>query len=307
MTFPVEIPLFGHRLHPHPVLEAIAYTGGSQLYFWLRRRARRRGEPPVPIEANLWLLVGCVFGALIGAKLLAVAESWRDLSAAAAGGDPAALLGGKTIVGGLLGGWVGVELAKRTAGVARSTGDLFVFPLVLGIAVGRVGCFLTGLADHTHGGPTALPWAVDFGDGVPRHPTKLYEIAFLLLLGGALAATRWRAWCSVPGTLFRAFLLAYLAFRFAVEFIKPTDKPLLGLSVIQVACLIGAAVAGMQLVGLRRTELRSVGSKRPTPPNEPKLPASLGRADDDANGTAATNKAKLAGGPEAVTVGCGNG
>ena len=74
------------------------------------------------------------------------------------------------IVGGLLGGWAGVEIAKRVLRIRYSTGDLFVFPLVVGMSIGRVGCFLTGLDDHTCGTWTGLPWAVDFGDG-PRHPT----------------------------------------------------------------------------------------------------------------------------------------
>jgi prolipoprotein diacylglyceryltransferase len=48
--------------------------------------------------------------------------------------------------------------------------------------VGRIGCFLTGLADNTYGTPTGLPWGVDFGDRIHRHPTQLYEIAFLMIL-----------------------------------------------------------------------------------------------------------------------------
>jgi phosphatidylglycerol---prolipoprotein diacylglyceryl transferase len=57
--------------------------------------------------------------------------------------------------------------------VRRATGDVFAIPLTVGIAVGRVGCFLTGLADNTHGLPANLPWAIDYGDGIPRHPAQL--------------------------------------------------------------------------------------------------------------------------------------
>jgi hypothetical protein len=71
---------------------------------------------------------------------------------------------------------------KRYIGLRQSTGDLYAIPLALGIAIGRIGCFLTGLSDNTYGTPTNLPWAINFGDGIPRHPTQLYEIAFLLLL-----------------------------------------------------------------------------------------------------------------------------
>jgi phosphatidylglycerol:prolipoprotein diacylglycerol transferase len=163
MTFPVYFNFAGFQLHPHAVMEVLAYTGGSQIYFFLRRRAKRIA-PPVPIEANLWILVGCIFGALFGAKILALLESWREVSAELNAGNAAALLGGKTIVGGLIGGWIGVEIAKKAQRIRRSTGDLFVFPLIFGVAVGRIGCFLTGLADHTCGVATSLPFAIDFGD-----------------------------------------------------------------------------------------------------------------------------------------------
>ncbi len=71
---------------------------------------------------------------------------------------------------------------KRYIGLRTSTGDLYSIPLALGIAIGRIGCFLTGLSDNTYGIPTSLPWAINFGDGIPRHPTQLYEILFLLCL-----------------------------------------------------------------------------------------------------------------------------
>jgi phosphatidylglycerol:prolipoprotein diacylglycerol transferase len=145
----------------------------------------------------------------------------------------------------LLGGWAGVELAKALLGVRHSTGDAFVFPLIVGICIGRVGCFLTGLDDHTHGVHTSLPWAVDFGDG-PRHPTQLYEIAFLVLLGAGLFA--WSRGAQRPnGQMFRLFMLGYVAFRFAVEFLKPRYTPAAGLSAIQLACLAGGAVCAWQL------------------------------------------------------------
>ena len=112
------------------------------------------------------------------------------------------------------------------------------------MCIGRVGCFLTGLADHTCGVHTSLPWGVDFGDGA-RHPAQLYEIAFLLALGVALLA-RLR-YTAFNGELFRLFMLAYLSFRFFVEFIKPGDKPLAGLSAIQVASLAGSAWCAIAL------------------------------------------------------------
>jgi prolipoprotein diacylglyceryltransferase len=121
-----------------------------------------------------------VAGAAIGSKLLFWLEdpqlTWHSLH------DPAYLVGGKTIVGALAFGLVSVELTKRYIGLRQSTGDLYAIPLAVGIAIGRIGCFLTGLSDNTYGSPTNLPWAVNFGDAIPRHPTQLYEIAFLIIL-----------------------------------------------------------------------------------------------------------------------------
>jgi prolipoprotein diacylglyceryltransferase len=162
------------------------------------------------------------------------------------------LVGGKSIVGGLLGGLVAVELAKPRLGLRASTGDLYALPLCLAIAIGRVGCFLTGLEDQTHGVATALPWGVDFGDGVVRHPTQLYEIGVLALLAAVLV--RRRAALHRPGDVFRLFMVSYLGWRLGVEFIKPEHPLWLGLTAIQLACVAGLVYYARdlpRLVGLQ--------------------------------------------------------
>ncbi|HEY7090006.1 MAG TPA: prolipoprotein diacylglyceryl transferase family protein [Tepidisphaeraceae bacterium] len=243
MTFPVQIDIFGRSIPAHPIFELAAYVVGMQSYLLLRR-TRSQG---VEAEHSLWIIVACVFGALIGSKLLALLESFDAYRQAA---DPRALLGGKTIVGGLLGGWAGVELAKRFLGVQRRTGDAYVLPLVLGIAIGRVGCFLTGLPDHTYGIASTLPWAVDFGDGIPRHPTQLYEISIVLLLGISIWLRSRRPYAE--GELFRWFMLGYFGYRFLVEFIKPREIRYAGLSAIQYACLVGVGASWYGLQACRR-------------------------------------------------------
>src|SRR5204863_7028840 len=103
-------------------------------------------------------------GAALGGRLLSLLEQrallqyWRE---------QAFWIGGKTIVGGLIGGLIVVEWAKLRLGVKTRTGDLFTIPLATGIAIGRIGCFLTGLPDGTYGNPTALWTSVDCGDGIP--------------------------------------------------------------------------------------------------------------------------------------------
>ncbi len=146
------------------------------------------------------------------------------------------LLQGKTVVGALLGGLIGVKITKKIIGVTKSTGDAFVYPLIVGTAIGRIGCFLTGLSDKTYGVGTTLPWGVDFGDGIPRHPTQIYEIIFLISLILFLNIRRQYQYCE--GDLFKFYLVTYLGFRFLVDFIKPDFRPLGGLSAIQIACLI---------------------------------------------------------------------
>lgn len=147
-----------------------------RLYLLLRHRF---GDPlSTPIR---WAVIAAaIAGAALGSKLLFWLEdpqlTLQNLR------NPAYLMGGKTIVGALIFGLISVELIKRYIGLRQSTGDLYAIPLALGIAIGRIGCFLTGLSDNTYGTPTNLPWAINFGDGIPRHPTQLYEIAFLLFL-----------------------------------------------------------------------------------------------------------------------------
>lgn len=241
MSFPVHFDILGRSIPAHTVFELAGYVVGFQTYLLIRRRDKSN---TLPVEQNLWLIVGCVFGAFIGSKILAWLESapqyWAQRHTIEA------WLGGKTIVGGILGGWIGVEIAKRIMRITTRTGDAFVFPLILGIAIGRIGCFLTGLADHTHGVASALPWAVDFGDGIPRHPTQLYEIVFLLALGTVFATLKPP---SRAGDRFRWFIVAYMGCRFLIEFIKPRYTiPHTGLSAIQLASLAAVIVAATQLL-----------------------------------------------------------
>ncbi|HEU4663654.1 MAG TPA: prolipoprotein diacylglyceryl transferase family protein [Dokdonella sp.] len=218
----------------HTVVEASAYAVGFRLFL----RERRRLSLPVLADADrsVWIGFAAIVGAAIGAKLGYWIEDPRG--AFADFPDVHRLLEGKTIVGALLGGLAGVELAKRAVGAHGSSGDAFAFPLLVGIAIGRIGCYLSGLADHTYGNPSALPWAVDFGDGIARHPTQLYEVAFLVALGIALH-TRRGAFART-GDRFRGFMVAYLAFRLLVDAIKPVPYAYPGgLSGIQLLCIAG--------------------------------------------------------------------
>jgi phosphatidylglycerol---prolipoprotein diacylglyceryl transferase len=218
----------------HTAFEVAAYAVGMRLFLWQRRKLALAVLDDR--DRSLWIGVAAILGAAIGAKLGYWIEDPQN--AFADFPDWRRLLEGKTIVGALLGGLIGVELVKRAIGAHGSSGDAFALPLIAGIAIGRIGCFLSGLDDHTYGNPTSVPWAIDFGDGMPRHPTQLYEIAFLIVLG-LLLHVRSPAF-DRPGDRFRAFMIAYFGFRLAIDFIKPMPIVYFGaLSGIQLLCLGG--------------------------------------------------------------------
>lgn len=299
MQFPAYIEVLGLRIHPHPVFELAGYAASFAVYALVRKRFPRAVAGG---NAPLWIAVGALAGALLGAKLLGFLEWMGNMPEFSPGGLQGvggtseghedhhlfSLLGGKTVVGGLLGGWAGVEIAKRILGVRHSTGDVYVFPLIAGMAVGRVGCFLTGLEDMTHGVASDVPWAVDFGDGVPRHPCQVYDIVFLVVTAVVLLGF-WRrytiartggsgnhssasqisgshgarneaisaAWPN--GLLFRLFFGLYFGYRFGIEFLKPRYEQLGPLSAIQVASLAGCLLAAW-LAGKLAREERARGS-----------------------------------------------
>jgi phosphatidylglycerol:prolipoprotein diacylglycerol transferase len=220
-------------LSPHPLLHPIFETLGYALAYVVYRRGRAHAGDMLE-DDQLWLIIAtAAIGALLGSRILGLMEqvfrlhiTWRTFL----------LPGGRTTVGGLLGGWIAVGLIKRLRGIRGRTGDLFAVPLCLGIAIGRVGCFLAGPADGTYGAATTLPWGVNFGDGILRHPTQLYEILFLSALGFILQ--RYNEKPHPEGAAFRIFLVAYLAWRLLIDFLKP--QPLIyGLNLIQWACVAG--------------------------------------------------------------------
>jgi phosphatidylglycerol---prolipoprotein diacylglyceryl transferase len=217
----------------HTAFEMGGIAVGMRIYASTLRRA---GGGSMAQGAAFAVVLGCVIGAILGSKA-AVWLQQPDAFAAALR-SPQMLWNGQSIVGALIGGLFGVELAKRIVGVRKSTGDAFVFPLIAGIAIGRIGCFLAGLQDDTYGLPSDVPWAVDFGDGVRRHPTQLYDIAFVLAFGALLY--RWRhELAQIPGLRFKWFLAGYLIWRVAVDMLKPVPVAYpLGLSGLQWLALI---------------------------------------------------------------------
>jgi phosphatidylglycerol---prolipoprotein diacylglyceryl transferase len=144
---------------------------------------------------------------------------------------------GKSLLGGLAGAIMVVEILKRRLGITGSTGLRFAAPLAAAIAIGRIGCFFAGMEDRTYGTQTDLPWGHDFGDRISRHPVQLYEaIAMVVFLVVFLAMLR-RGYRIAASTGFYLFVGVYAAQRFLWEFIKPYGTVIGPFNLFHLICL----------------------------------------------------------------------
>ena len=218
-------PIFGHvGRYAIPSHELFVFLGAVVAAGVFFRETRRRG---LADERLLWIIAGTLIAGAVGAKLATV---WRYV---AVSGDRSVegmlLRGGRSILGGLAGAYIGAIATKRLVGYERKTGDLFAPAVALGMAVGRIGCFLS----EQVGTPTTMPWGLRLSDatlaripncpycspGVSLHPSFIYEIAFHLAMF-ALLLVYLRPRVRVEGDLFKIYLLAYAVFRFLVEFVR---------------------------------------------------------------------------------------
>lgn len=183
------------------------------------------------------IYVAALAGAFLGAKLVYLAAEgwlhWHDEN------RWLILATGKSITGALLGGYAGVEIAKRLLGYRRATGDWFAIIAPVGIMLGRVGCVLHGCC---LGRACEAAWfTVNDAHGIARWPAAQVELLFnALALGGVLLLS----WKKVqPGQHFHLYLMAYGMFRFVHEFWRETPQLLGPISGYQIAAL-GLVVLG---------------------------------------------------------------
>jgi phosphatidylglycerol:prolipoprotein diacylglycerol transferase len=200
----------------HYIGDLVAWTGAALAGRWQYRQWPEDAARLAGIKGASYY-VTLALGALLGAWLFGSLNSLRSLAAAPS----------HSVAGALAGGIAGVELWKWRMGIRYSTGTAFVLSLAVGIALGRLGCLFSGLPDFTYGAPTSVPWSVDLGDGVPRHPVQLYETLAMALFAVVwpLARLRGQAWACDHA--FHALIIYYAAQRFAWEFLKPYP-PLVG-------------------------------------------------------------------------------
>jgi phosphatidylglycerol:prolipoprotein diacylglycerol transferase len=136
--------------------------------------------------------------------------------------------GGLAIHGGILGGLLVCLFYTRRQKISFwKFVDIAAPSLILGQAIGRIGCFLNGDA---HGYPTDMPWGLVYSPespagqmfpGQPLHPTQLYEMAFNFIIFGILWVTRKKL--KVDGHLFFLYVILYSIIRIFVEYFR-ADK-----------------------------------------------------------------------------------
>ena len=218
-----------YKINIHLVLEYLAFFIAFRYYIFLKKRTK----DAIPNTNRLSIILGAALGAFLGSRIIGFLENplySTDISSFIT------ILNTKTIMGGLFGGLLGVKLSKKIIGEKQSSGDLFVFPIIVGIFIGRIGCFLSGINEFTYGKVTTLFVGMDLGDGLNRHPIALYELLFLVCLFVFLWKTKSKN--IENGLLFKYFMISYFSFRFCIEFLKPNTFFILGLSSIQILCLI---------------------------------------------------------------------
>jgi phosphatidylglycerol---prolipoprotein diacylglyceryl transferase len=232
LNFPFTIQIGSIKIPWHVVLETLGLFVGFRYFLYIRKKQ----EDSIQDGNRIWILIGAIFGALLGSRLIGGLENPVEMIHSK--NILIYFYENKTIVGGLLGGLCGVEIVKNVIGEKQKSGDLLTYPIILGLIIGRIGCFSMGVYEETYGTASSLPWAMNLGDGVLRHPVALYEIIFLTCVWLFLVRLE-KNYALHEGARFKIFMICYLLFRFLLDFIKPHYTYGIGLSTIQLTCLAG--------------------------------------------------------------------
>jgi len=232
LQFPVAIHVASVTILLHTITEVVALFIGFRYFLYLRNKQ----SDAISSNNRTWIIIGAIFGAVIGSRLIGGLED--PVAMMQSKNIPLHFYENKTVVGGFLGGLVGVEFTKKIVHEKSASGDLFTYPMILALIIGRMGCFSMGVHEETYGLPTKLLWSMNLGDGIPRHPVCLYEIIFLALLWMSLVQIE-KKFALANGARFKLFMINYLLFRFLLDFIKPHYTFSIGLSTIQITCLTG--------------------------------------------------------------------
>jgi phosphatidylglycerol:prolipoprotein diacylglycerol transferase len=165
VVLPALIKPEGLLIRGYGVMLMLAVVSGVGLCIY---RAHQKGvDPEIILSLAMWLFVA----GFIGARLFYVVEYWDQFQRPTLGETVAAIInlteGGLVVFGSMLAGGAALIVfvyKYKLPGLALS--DLIAPGVVLGAAIGRIGCFLNGCC---YGGVSDVPWAVMFPPGTPAY------------------------------------------------------------------------------------------------------------------------------------------
>ena len=245
---PVTIGSFG-------VMVALAFLSALLV---LKAEFRRQEIEPELAES---LITGAMIGGLVGAKIYFVLfetpsdYTWRQTLDVLFSGSGVTFYGGFAVAA-----ITAIAIIRRRGAPIAPVADAIGIGLALAYAVGRIGCQLAG--DGDYGGPTDLPWAMAYPNGVVPtvelvHPAPVYETLMGLGIFSLLWATRRRI--ATPGVLFCLYLILSGGARFAVEFVR-INPPVVGILTAAQVISICLILVG---IGLGYSLLRGSGAAAP--------------------------------------------
>ena len=249
-----EINIFGFSFHP--VINSYGFMlmlAFYSCYYLLNKDLKNQGHKP-SLAGDI--IFAAAVGGIVGSRVYFILENFEEFIA-----DPVGMIfsgGGLVFLGGLIGGLLAVTYVINKNQLSWFIVADHVAPLlILGYAIGRIGCLLVG---DDYGLPTHLPWGIEFPNGIPPsayrvfqtqypwvdisnftpgvlkvHPTQIYET--LLGFGIFYYLFSKRKFVRVPGSLFFSYLILAGLERFFIEFLRINQKYFIGLSGAQLISL----------------------------------------------------------------------
>lgn len=240
---PIFLNLFGLQIHWYGLMYVIGLLAG---YFILSYFAKQ-GQLKLTEDEVLDFMVYLALGLLLGSRIFYfIFYNFSQVLQ-----NPLSLFaiwkGGMSFHGGVIGvmtsGYIFCRKYKKSF---MHIADYVTLPLTLGLGLGRIGNFING---ELFGRATSLPWAMNFGDNIPRHPSQLYEAAknftmtfFFWFIRNKHLPEGFRFWL---------FIFFYGVLRFTIEFVRQPDPQLgfifLNFTMGQVLCSVMVLVGGCML------------------------------------------------------------
>ncbi len=248
------------EIHTYGVMQAIAFF--TAIFIAVSRAKREGIDPNIVFDLAIWVLVSVV----IGARIWYVAEHFGDYSE-----NPYDILkiwqGGLVFYGGFIGAFIGGLLfLKIRKLVFTRTGDIIAPSLAIGIAIGRIGCFLNGCCygriSRSYGiafpgREFSPPYADQLKQGLiesgashslPVIPTQLYSTLDNLVIFGILMVLSRRK--PFEGFLIWLFFALYGIHRFIIDFFRYYEGAAKALKIMTLSQAMSLCVVVVSIIAL---------------------------------------------------------